>query len=85
MMLVDMSVKTDHMTEYALMMECHFQEVRMARTSTTSQPAMADQKAPDKTGKTENGGAKTPENVSVIQQGRDLVGGSPGHVSPGHP
>jgi hypothetical protein len=50
MVITEISVRTDHTSEYALMVEVHMQEVFIVETSSTTQPALADQSAPEKTG-----------------------------------
>jgi hypothetical protein len=74
MLLTEMSVKTDHTTEYALMMECHFQEILLAKAQKTTQPDMAAQSEADKTAKTE----PTPEHSvtedkGALSYGKDLL------------
>lgn len=49
MVIAELSVRTDKATEFALMVECHFQEVLIADLGTTTQPAISDMASPDKT------------------------------------
>jgi hypothetical protein len=41
--ITELSVRTDHTTEWSLMVECHMQEVVFVTTSQTTQPAQSDQ------------------------------------------
>jgi hypothetical protein len=67
----EISVRTDHTSEYSLMVEVHFQEVMVVKTKSTTQPAQADQEAPSKTGSPSDQGSKTPEvsHDSTIRKG----------------
>jgi hypothetical protein len=49
MVIVELGVRTDHTTEYSLMIECHMQEVFIVDTQTTTQPAQSDQALASKT------------------------------------
>jgi hypothetical protein len=49
MVIVELGVRTDHTTEYSLMIECHMQEVFIVETQTTTQPAQSDQAKPEST------------------------------------
>ena len=43
MVIVELGVRTDHTSEYSLMLECHMQEVFIVDTQTTTQPAQPAQ------------------------------------------
>jgi hypothetical protein len=47
--ITEISVRTDHTSEYALMVECHMQEVFIVTTSSTTQPSQANQAIPGQT------------------------------------
>jgi len=49
MMIAELSIRNDHTTEYALIVEVNMQQVFRVRTRTTQQPAQSDQAAPSKT------------------------------------
>jgi hypothetical protein len=63
MMIVELAVRTDHTTEYSLMLECHMQEVFRVVTRSTQQPAQGDQAAPDKTASTTDSPPNQPNPV----------------------
>lgn len=47
--ITELSVRTDHTTEYALMVECHMQEIIIVKTSQTTQPAQENQTKKEQT------------------------------------
>lgn len=47
--ITELSVRTDHTTEYSLMVECHMQEVLIVEPKNTQQPSQANQLIPQKT------------------------------------
>jgi hypothetical protein len=49
MLISQISVTTDHTTEFSLMAEVHFQEVILVQTQTTAAPAQQTQSAPQQT------------------------------------
>ena len=49
MVITELQVRTDHTSEYSLMIEVHMQEVRIVTTSSTTQPSQENQAAPQKT------------------------------------
>jgi len=66
MVIVELGVRTDHTTEYSLMIECNMQEVFIVETQSTTQPAQSNQAKPDQTQDTTNAPDKktdTPEPV----------------------
>jgi hypothetical protein len=77
MLLIDISTKTDHTTEYSMIMECHFQEVIRVNTRTTTQPTISNQEMPDKTGQTTGAGTRQTGPGRTIL--RDMSG-RPGYI-----
>jgi hypothetical protein len=58
MVITEISVTTDHTTEYSLILEVHMTEVIRVTTTTTSQPATSDQANPQKTASPQDTGTK---------------------------
>jgi len=60
MVITELTVRNDAKTEYALIIDVHFQEVLMATASVSQQPSQGNQAMPQKTDGTANGGTKNP-------------------------
>jgi hypothetical protein len=71
MVLVELNIRTDHTTEYALMVDAHFQEVLLARIETTTQPALSAQPEPDKTATPDNTSQKQPRAPSELRRAKE--------------
>jgi hypothetical protein len=75
MLIIELGVRTDHTTEYSLMLECHMQEVFRVVTRSTQQPAQGDQAAPDKTASTTDTTPKQAQPVDNKTLLNKVVGG----------
>jgi hypothetical protein len=85
MLIVDISTKTDHTTEYALFLDVHFQEVIRVETLSTTQPAMSNQPLANRTAATTNGTAQQPIPKPKSSLSRTLNYVAPNNPNPWNP
>jgi hypothetical protein len=94
MVLVDLSVTTDHTKEYSLFIEASFQQVFMVTTLTTTQPAVQNLADPGKTADTQDQSGKKPDEKPVddrtgaLRTTQTITGADPktgGYIKPKEP
>jgi len=76
MVITELTVRNDAKTEYALIIDVHFQEVITAQATVTKEPTQGNQGMPQKTDGTANGGTKNPAPVQPwwVRQNQGIFG-----------
>jgi hypothetical protein len=76
MVIKELTVRNDARTEYALIVDVHFQEVITASATSSPQPSQASQSMPQKTDGTSQGGTKSPAQSEPwwVRQNQEIFG-----------
>ena len=90
MVISELQLRTDRTSEYALMLEVHFQEIIKVKASSTSQPAQTDQSNPSQTASPTGQGTQTatspatdPNSIAARNWGTRTTGVGTDEILPG--